>query len=352
MLLAGESDTMGKLRFSVIVPVFNKAAFLGCSFDSILSQLTDEDELILVDDGSVDGSERICDEYAERYRNVKTIHQVNQGVSAARNNGIRVSSGQYLIFIDCDDTIEAGLTDRAFSLMEDSKLMIFGMSFDYYSHDDLIRTEVLAYPEDCVYTRRQVSEKIGELFSTNSLSSACNKVFLGNVIRDNELFFNEKMYLYEDLDFVLKYLSFVPDGGLINIVNHAYYHYRLSAEQANLVSRVSDLHKLMSNMNELKNGFDAFSSSGKDSSVADKLYMGIYLDLIYLHLIDSHDLKSSIKTLYSEFKSADSHMKLEGNRKVIFDCISHQNEKELEAFIRRRKLKRTAKRTIKKMLGK
>ena len=92
-------------RISVIVPVYNVEVFLPACIDSILTQTLRDLELILIDDGSLDRSGAICDEYATHDSRIKVIHQTNHGVSHARNTGLRIASGDYLGFVDPDDLI-------------------------------------------------------------------------------------------------------------------------------------------------------------------------------------------------------------------------------------------------------
>lgn len=90
---------------SVIVPVYNAEKYLARCVDSVLAQSFDDFELILVDDGSNDGSGAICDKYATRDSRVKVLHKKNGGVSAARESGIAQARGEYIAFIDADDYI-------------------------------------------------------------------------------------------------------------------------------------------------------------------------------------------------------------------------------------------------------
>ena len=91
---------------SVIIPVYKVEQYLCRCIDSVLAQTYTDLEIILVDDGSPDGSGAICDEYAAKDSRIKVIHQKNAGVSAARNAGMDLASGEYLAFIDSDDFIE------------------------------------------------------------------------------------------------------------------------------------------------------------------------------------------------------------------------------------------------------
>ena len=93
---------------SVIVPVFNVAGYLPQCVDSILSQDYGNLEVILIDDGSTDGSGQICDRYAALDSRVRVIHQKNGGAAAAKNAGLRLATGEYLAFADSDDYLEPG----------------------------------------------------------------------------------------------------------------------------------------------------------------------------------------------------------------------------------------------------
>lgn len=93
------------MQISIIVPIFNVEPYLPHCLDSILNQTYKEFELILIDDGSTDQSGEICDEYALKDNRIRVVHQINQGVSAARNAGLDMAKGEYVVFVDPDDTI-------------------------------------------------------------------------------------------------------------------------------------------------------------------------------------------------------------------------------------------------------
>ncbi len=103
---------------SVIVPVYNVAAYLPACLDSILSQSYPALEILLIDDGSTDESGRICDEYAARDSRIRVIHQKNGGAAAAKNAGLRSATGTYLAFADSDDLVEPGAYEKLVSALE------------------------------------------------------------------------------------------------------------------------------------------------------------------------------------------------------------------------------------------
>lgn len=109
---------------SIVVPVYNVAPYLDRSIRSILGQTYQNLEVILVDDGSTDGSGEICEEYARQDSRVVLISQENQGASAARRNGIRVASGTYMGFIDPDDYIDPDFYERLMACREEFDVVI------------------------------------------------------------------------------------------------------------------------------------------------------------------------------------------------------------------------------------
>ena len=109
---------------SVIVPVYNVELYLKFCVESIIMQTYENLEIILVDDGSKDGSPHICDAFLNKDKRVRVIHQQNQGLSAARNAGIEVARGKYFTFVDSDDYIRKDMIERLVNLVERKKVDI------------------------------------------------------------------------------------------------------------------------------------------------------------------------------------------------------------------------------------
>lgn len=105
-------------KVSVIIPVYKAERFLHRCIDSLLRQTFKAFEVILVDDGSPDGSGKICDEYAEKYSFIKAFHTENGGVSSARNYGITQAQGEWICFIDSDDFVTEDYLEAFFNAGE------------------------------------------------------------------------------------------------------------------------------------------------------------------------------------------------------------------------------------------
>ena len=120
---------------SIIVPVYNCKPYLEDCIQSVLAQDYGNLELLLIDDGSTDGSGQICDQYAY-YDKLRVIHQKNQGVSATRNTGIRLASGDLILFLDSDDTIEPSMVSTMVADIEKEQAdcAFCGMIHDYPDH--------------------------------------------------------------------------------------------------------------------------------------------------------------------------------------------------------------------------
>lgn len=101
-------------KVSIIVPVYNVEKYLERTMHSLLSQTLKDIEIILVDDGSPDNCPRMCDCYANEYTNIKVIHKKNEGLGMARNSGLDVAIGEYIMFVDGDDTIEYDSCERLY----------------------------------------------------------------------------------------------------------------------------------------------------------------------------------------------------------------------------------------------
>ena len=107
-----------KMRISVIVPVYQVEKYLSRCIESLLAQSYSDYEIILVDDGSRDGSGQICDDYAGREARIRVIHQENQGLGPARNAGVRQASGDYVVFVDSDDYVAEDYLEYLAELVE------------------------------------------------------------------------------------------------------------------------------------------------------------------------------------------------------------------------------------------
>lgn len=119
------------MKLSIIIPVYNVASYLRKCVDSLLAQDYADREIILVDDGSTDGSGDICDEYASRSSIIKVIHQPNGGLSAARNSGLAIAQGDYICFVDSDDYWQPNMLGALMAQIERDNLDVLRFRLQY-----------------------------------------------------------------------------------------------------------------------------------------------------------------------------------------------------------------------------
>ena len=180
-------------RLSVIVPVYNVETYLPVCIDSILSQTVRELELILIDDGSPDSCGRICDKYAATDARVLVLHQENRGVSAARNAGLRIASGEYIGFVDPDDWIAPEMYAKLLDAAQDHAAQIAACGFTFCDETGNSRYDQTVLQG--VFDREELLMSIYGM--PNRLhGSMCNKIFAGDILRN--LQFDELVTIGED----------------------------------------------------------------------------------------------------------------------------------------------------------
>lgn len=175
---------------SVIVPVYNVEKYLRRCVDSVLAQTLTDFELILVDDGSTDGSPAICDEYARGDTRVKVIHQKNAGVSAARNAGLDAARGEYVAFVDSDDYVDERYLEKL--LAPGCDLCICGAKI--ILEDGIVQSYISPQAEVCDMS----PEKITQFLESNYRTYVWGKVFGKKLIDSCELRFDTNIYHSED----------------------------------------------------------------------------------------------------------------------------------------------------------
>lgn len=188
---------MGKEELiSAIVPIYNVRPYLEKCFDSIARQSYQNLEIILVDDGSTDGSGELCEDLSKRDGRVRVIHKKNGGLGSARNAGIDAARGAILSFVDSDDWIEPGMYETLSGIMCRENAQIIACGIKKVSETGEVSYYQDNLKERSVYTRE---EALLELPKNERLSnSMCNKLFRRETIQG--LHINEQIY-YEDNPF-------------------------------------------------------------------------------------------------------------------------------------------------------
>ena len=197
---------------SIIIPVYNTAPYLQVCVDSVLSQVFSASfELLLIDDGSTDGSETICDFIAERDSRVRVFHQSNKGASSARNLGLSLAKGEWICFVDSDDYLDEGY----FDVTLDDRIDLYVRNWCF------VGDECIDYCPPQTVTCEQYWPYLQEHAHRDRFRTVAG-LFLKRRIVDS-LHFDERFRLGEDTLFMMDYLAKCHS---LQVVDGACYRYR------------------------------------------------------------------------------------------------------------------------------
>jgi len=202
---------------SIIVPVYKAEAYLHECIDSILRQSYDNLEIILINDGSPDGSGRVCDTYAREHSRIKVIHKENGGVSSARNAGLEIAQGKYIAFVDSDDSlIGESMYERMCTRLEesDADICVCGFSKAYGNS-----VKESYKPDEKEMSFKQILEAIVEDPDKNiyAINFTVNKLYKRELIisktnKEGPISFQTELRTSEDLRFNIDYLNKIDKG--------------------------------------------------------------------------------------------------------------------------------------------
>lgn len=212
---------MNNPKISVIVPVYNVEKYLPKCVESILAQTFTDFELLLVDDGSTDGSGKICDEYAAKDVRVKVFHTENRGVSAARNLGIRGASADWICFVDSDDWVEGDYLETLFIRRPQNNKSLVCQGLYIESEVNPEENTKYSFPENICHFPFDEDWLMRHIFNHYNIYIFA-KLFNKKTLIENNVYFCEHLTICEDLIFFHKYLQFAENISLSHSVN---YHY-------------------------------------------------------------------------------------------------------------------------------
>lgn len=313
-------------KVSFIIPIYNCELHVEECLKGILETGLDEFEIILVDDGSKDNSGVICNDWAQKYKEIHVIHQKNAGVSAARNVGIQKAEGDYIVCLDADDNIESEKIRNVVEIISKSKdidLLIYGISFDYFKNGKCYRRDKLSYPREGILEKDEWCAEYYNLFMANSLSPVWNKIFKRDIIIKNHLQFSEKMFLYEDLEFVFQYMAYC---NVIYNSTEIIYHYRQPEDEGKAKRRIKKIKSLNNFIYSIEKTLNEEISRLEIKEDAVRLEMRKILSRLYFWLTREKIDVSSRK----EIKEICEEMRLWYNEHIdLFDEVFSKDERYL-----------------------
>lgn len=286
------------MKISVIVPVYNSEDNISRCIESVLKQSYTNIELILVNDGSKDLSGEICEAYAKLDNRIKVVHKKNGGVSSARNLGIKISTGEYIQFIDSDDYIDIDMCEKLINKMiiSDADLVVCG--YKSINKDNISYVEY----QECVYEiLENITNDFSDLYQKNFFNSIWDKLYKREFIID---LFDETISLGEDLIFNLNYLK---QGKKIAVLKECLYNY-IRGNSDSLSSKYREnMFDIILNTYKITNEFyDSYISKNTERTCINSSFISGLCGSIQL-LVYNSNIKSTekIKVISSWINNRD-----------------------------------------------
>lgn len=277
------------MKVSVIIPVYNVKPYLERCVQSVLRQTHKDLEIIMVDDGSTDGSGELAEQLSIRDSRIQVIHQENQGLSGARNTGLRVATGDYVVFLDSDD--EWLLDDGIETLMKQDgvDLIIFNPVHIWKEHRE---RDVDHYDIENISTLPNAQAVFSYLVKTQQFNmSACPMLVRRQVLIQHEIFF-PLGYISEDVYWSLHLWQHVSTVKVCNLDFYGYHHREDSITQTTTLRVYDSYDKLFSYWKEQCENHCVNSN-------AIRIYLAnLWVSLGYsYHLLDKNNKPAAIAML-------------------------------------------------------
>ena len=230
---------MNEILLSIIIPMYNLEQYISYCLDSIVSQIRENVEIILIDDGSKDKTKEICNSYCEKYSYIKYFYQDNAGVSVARNNGLKRAIGDYILFVDGDDwIIKDTLLQIINKIKKNREVDIFAGDFvkskNNQAKSKKVRTTLNLKEYD-------FPENLIKLFETNNFNpSLCCNIIKRNLFFDNNILLDANVKYTEDMDCMLQLFLKAEKIVFIEKPFYVYRQNQSSATHSCSLKRVDD----------------------------------------------------------------------------------------------------------------
>ncbi len=291
------------MKLSVIIPVYNVEKYLDQCIQSVL-QLDMNLEILLIDDGSTDQSSAMCDLWAKKDRRIRVVHQENAGLSAARNQGIEISTGEYLMFLDSDDFLDPAESKMLCRTLDADAVV--GLYNNYYEAENLFVPEsAAAFSGKKGLLSRDDFLRAVPPGGQDSYLVAVRFIVRRTWILENRLFFFPGIY-HEDEDWAARALGAAKS---IRLTDHRFYNYR-QARKDSITGTVKPKHirDSLLIMDRLS-GLRAQQSPG---AYAD--FLGYRLALLYsnillhLYILPSPDRAETVSRMKNHKRLCLSHL--------------------------------------------
>lgn len=210
-------------KVSVVIPFYNGIKYLEDCVRSVQAQTLREIEILLVDDGSTDGSGDLADSLAREDARIRVLHQENQGPSATRNNGVDASRGAYIGFVDADDLVEPQMYEKLYDAAVSLSCELVTCTYNSFRETGLIAVTKPRFPMNTRLSPEEIREQMPRLLCDGSLQFTWRRLYAASLVREKQIRYNPQIRIGEDAVFNMACLL-RADG--VAAIDDCLYHYR------------------------------------------------------------------------------------------------------------------------------
>ncbi|MBU3841903.1 MAG: glycosyltransferase [Candidatus Fusobacterium pullicola] len=288
-------------KISIIVPVYNVEKYLRKCVDSILNQTFKDFELILVDDGSIDTSGKICDEYNLKDNRIKVIHKENGGLSSARNAGLDIAQGEYIGFVDSDDWIELDMYEELYKICKENDTDVGIVGINYGGASEKKKSKKIE-----IYSNKLILDDLVYNKGKEITWPAWNKLWLKKVIGESRFkegrIYEDGLFLYSLSSKIKKVAKIDYEAYNYRMDNESITRSKISKKQVDFLYNTLDIYKFLP------------SPYKEEMFIRDLIR---YTEYILLEMIKqkniNKDIIKEIKKFYNDnFKMVKKENKLSG----------------------------------------
>lgn len=311
-------------KISVIVPVYNVEKYLDICMESILNQTLNSIEIIIVDDGSTDKSGKIVDFYAEKDSRIKVIHQENQGVSVARNQGLLAAKGEYIAFIDPDDWVENNMFEKLYCEAIQNDCDVIVSCFFREDINNNKRTKTFhPFQSNKLLLRDDIRNEIcSELLMNDLFTAVWDKIYRRSFLEKYKIRMYHDVVFREDYFFNMDVFNFAERVKYLPI---PFYHYRYTPNGASR-KYYRNLFQFDIKLYNKKREYSIkwFADNKKYlNKVSYDFLMDVYNNIIRVHNKNNIDgIKSKWKDIYRIINHSDT-------RQAVQECKYYNSQNRI-----------------------
>lgn len=271
------------ILFSIIVPVYNVENYLKECLESLIKQTYYNLEIICINDGSTDNSLQILKEYKKKDKRIKVINQKHYGVSHTRNNGIRISKGDFITFVDSDDFIDLNVFEKCVKkiINNNADIVVYQLIAENQKYQ--------RYLDNKIY----ISDPYSAIRDYNLYPSTCNKIFRRKIIIENNIFFKEDVKYAEDA--IFKEFAFIK-ATVIALEPSVIYHYvyrKNSAEHS-----LNEIIKIESQIKRIDYLYDFYKKNNELRNIDNLIEILVTRVIPLINIVKNNDLKNVYKLIF------------------------------------------------------